>query len=113
MRRGFAAGVVLAVVLVSARAAADPPPPTHLTVPVVCHDDAQPPHELRIDPGSIILSEQAWTATDEGVKDLQEARTRLTAENESLRESARPRWWLAVSALAAGAAAGYAAGRLF
>jgi hypothetical protein len=113
MKRASCAVVAAVVLLFAARAAAEPPPPTHLTTPVVCRDDADPPNELQLAPDTIILTPEAWDNLDLKVKDLQESRTRLTAENESLRESARPSWWWAVSALAAGAAAGYAAGRLF
>lgn len=96
--------------LVATRAAAEPP--THVTVPVTCQDDADPPHELRLAPG-YYLSEDGWDSLDLKVKHLQDQETRLGAENESLRKSARPGWWWWVTGIAAGAAAGYAAGRLF
>lgn len=115
MKRAACAVVAVAVTLLAARAAAEPPPPTRITVPAVCRDGADPPHELSVAPGSVLLTEEAWDHLDIETKVLQDDRTRLKAENESLRKSASsgPGWLWVVSGIATAAAAGYAAGRIF
>lgn len=114
MKRGVCVVTAVIVTLLASRAAADPPPPTRVTVPALCHDSADPPNDLALSPGMVILTEDAWANLDAKVKQLQEDRTRLTAENESFRESASTSGWVWVaSAIAGAAAAGFAAGRLF
>jgi hypothetical protein len=110
MRRAVAAGVALAVLLLSSRAAAEPP--TRITVPVTCEDASEPPNRLNLAPG-YYLTEDTWGRLDGEVRRLQESEIRLRAENDSLRKSdAPPRWWWIAGGIAAGAAAGYFANRL-
>src|SRR5574342_482848 len=64
--------------------------------------------ELRLPPG-YFFNEMAYDSVDLEMKRLQNAETRLTAENNSLRESDGPGWgtvWLVAGALALGVAAG-------
>lgn len=73
---------------------------------------------FKVAPKSVILLPQSWDVLDYEVHRLQEAETRLTAENESFRraniQGAQPSWAsiviLAV-AVAAGAGVGYWASR--
>ncbi len=112
-RPKIAASVAALVVtlLLATRAAAEPPPaPTHFTVPVTCQDDATPPHTIRLDPG-YYLDADTWDYLDTRVRELQNAETRLTAENKSLRDSAGGAgWWWVAAGVTLGAAAGVYAG---
>lgn len=96
-----------------APAAADPPACAdpcylHITVPVTIHSDDG--DELRLPPG-FFRDEPSHERWESELERLQETETRLSAENESLRESARewrPSWHTLVGALALGIAGGFA-----
>jgi hypothetical protein len=105
------AAIVLAIVLLSARpAGAEPAPPIHVTVPTTISDAAG--HSLALPPG-FFLEEATWAALDVELRRLQEAETRLRAENQVFRDSdAPPRWWWVAVGVAVGAAGGFAATRL-
>ena len=75
--------IVAMVLAMSARAAADPI--YHLKTPSTLKTDGG--SELRLPPG-YFLDEQTWQERDLELKVAQEARTRLKAENASLRKSA-------------------------
>ena len=101
---------VAAVVLLAAReAAADPPPapdaPLHLrsSSSIVTEGGSH----LDVPPG-YYLTEPQWDALDFEIRALQDERTRLRAENTSLRESAGTGapWWAIGAAVVLGAAAG-------
>lgn len=100
--------VVLVLTLVAASAAAEP---LRLTVSTTVSDGAG--NERRLPPG-YFLEDGTWSALDAELRRLQEAETRLAAENQSLRKSAGapPRWWWVVVGVATGATAGFAVGRL-
>lgn len=108
MRR-LAAAVVLAIVLLTSTAAAEPP--LRLTVPTTVSDGAGNSRSL---PPGYFLTQDSWSALDLELRRLQEAETRLTAENESLRDAAGapPAWWWVAAGVAAAAGLGFAAGRL-
>lgn len=57
-------------------------------------------------PPSYIVEESVWDRLDAEMRRLQDAETRLGAENESLRKSAEHPWAWAASAFAAGIALG-------
>ncbi len=109
----FRYGAVAAcVVLLSARAAADPAPsdylrmrgPSVLTVPApsVCSNGCDLP------PGRW-MAEPRFVAGELELKRLQDAETRLTAENQSFRKSAAewsPGWKTITTTLIAGIAIG-------
>ncbi len=108
------AGRVLtaALVLAAARAAADPataeaPPPTHLASSSAVHTDGG--SDLRLPPG-YFLAEPTWLRLDAETRRLQDAETRLRAENTSLRASAatgwQPGWYTVVLAVSGGIALG-------
>lgn len=110
-RRGRWIGRTLAVVLTLAttRAAADPP--IHLQTSAEVKTDGG--SQLRLPPG-YFLDEPAWSALDTELRRLQDAETRLAAENTSLRASARtttptspPSWYVVVSTFATGVAVGW------
>lgn len=92
------------------RALADPS--THLKTPSSVKTDGGT--DLRLPPG-YFLDEPAWGKLDAETRRLQETETRLTAENRSLRKSAREvsfGWKTLSAALVLGFAAGaYAATR--
>jgi hypothetical protein len=110
VRTFIAIAVAAAITLASTSALAEPPPPIHLTVPTTVADGEG--HTLALPPG-FFLFEETWQALDLEVKRLQDQETRLTAENQVLRESSDPPgWWWVVGGLAAGIGAGFAIGRL-
>lgn len=109
MRRVTAIAVALVVTLFAAGAAAEPEPPTHLTVPTTVSDGEG--HELHLTPG-YFLTEETWARLDEETKRLQDQETRLTAENQVLRDAGggMPSWWWVAAGIAAGAAGGWFVG---
>lgn len=82
--------LVAAIVMASSRATAEPV--YHLKSPSTLKTEKG--SELKLPPG-YFLDEQAWQERDLELKAAQEARTRLKAENESLRKSANEYPWLA------------------
>lgn len=99
---GLAAALV--VTLLAAGAAADPAPepPIHLKSPSEVRTARG--SELRLPPG-YFLPEPTWAKLDNEIRRLQEAETRLKAENESLRavpSTSWGSWTLAAGALAGG-----------
>lgn len=105
-----AAAVVVTFLLTATASAqpapADPPRPVHFLSPVRVMSDGGA--DLRRPPGWYV-PDAVWDDIDFKVRVLQDDRTRLTAENESLRASAdRPGWgWLL--GFAVGTAAGIVA----
>lgn len=70
--------------------------------------------KLRLPP-SYILDEPSWSKLDTEHKQLEDDRTRLTAENKSLRESAahwKPAWYWIASATIGGIAIGWSVHKL-
>lgn len=66
-------------------------------------------HDYLIPEGAHVLAPDAWSKYDAELRELQEARTRLTAENQSFRKSAaewKPGWVTIVSVLAVGISGG-------
>ncbi len=101
--------VALAITLFATRAAAEPERPIHLTVRTKVSDESG--NELRLPPG-YFLTEETWARLDAETKRLQDQETRLTAENQVLREGGggMPSWWWVAAGIAAGAAGGYFVG---
>lgn len=87
------------------RLAAELDPPKHFQTP--SHVTTQGGSELDLPPG-YFLDEPAWDALDYQVRTLQDDRTRLSAENKSLRDSAGTGapWWAIAAGVVVGAAAG-------
>ncbi len=113
--RALVTVVVLCAVLgTAARAACDPAP-----TPIVAHTNTDG-HlvtdggtDLRIPP-SYIVDVPTWKRLDAEMRRLQDAETRLTAENASLARSAsgwQPGWKTLAGAIVAGAALGFYLGR--
>lgn len=76
----------------------------HLTSAATAHTAGG--SDLRLPPGWF-LDEAAWAVLDTETRRLQDAETRLTAENKSLRtatESWQPGWYTLVTAFAGGCA---------
>ncbi len=97
-RNRFALLVGLAAVL-AARDAAGEPTIYHLKSPSSLKTEKG--SELKLPPG-YFLDEEAWRQRDEEMKRLQEQETRLSAENLSLRKSARDDYpWLATGVVGA------------
>lgn len=63
--------------------------------------------ELRLEPG-VFLPEPDFQKLDDELRRLQVQETRLTAENQSLKESMTPSWYFYVGAFVAGAATAWA-----
>lgn len=109
MKRSLALVVALVVTLLAASATAGPlPPPIEVTEEVTLKADTG--EELRVPPGRY-LPEPTWHALDLEMRRLQDAETRLAAENQSLRSSLDegPGWgtWVTIGlALAAGIGVG-------
>ncbi len=104
--------LTVALVLAAARALGDPtpaeaPPPTHLASSSAVHTDGG--SDLRLPPG-YFLAEPTWMRLDTETRRLQDAETRLRAENASLRASAatgwQPGWYTVVLAVSGGIALG-------
>lgn len=122
---GRRCGLAVVIVLVlAARAAAEPcptqlegdgPPTPHLQTTssmTLTRDDGA---QRRLPPGRFV-DEPTWLKLDDKFRELEDTRTRLTAENASLRESVSgwsPGWRTLAIALVTGAAGGaYATWRL-
>jgi hypothetical protein len=111
-RRSVSIAAALAVFLPAPGAAADPYEPRpgevlHLRTPTTARTDGGT--DLRLPPG-YFLDEPAHDTLDVEMKRLQEAETRLRAENDSLRRSAKGisfGWYALGSAVAGGLALGY------
>lgn len=110
-RAGRAVGVL--IVLAAARAAADPATPVkvngvaHLASASAVHTDGGA--DLRLPPG-YFLDEPSWTKLNTETRRLQDAETRLNAENRSFRASAsswQPGWITLATALGGGIALGW------
>lgn len=104
MRRGprLAALAIGAIVLHAARVVAEP---LHLKTPA--HITTQGGSEIDVPPG-YVLTEPEWDALDFALTTAQDDRTRLEAENKSLRASAGTGapWWAIAAAVVVGAAGG-------
>lgn len=87
--------------------------PVQLLSPSVVETDGG--SHLRVPPGWF-LADEVWQRLDAETRRLQDAETRLTAENRSFRASSAtwgPSWWIIVAAVAGGASLGwYARGKL-
>lgn len=102
--------VVVTALLLTLLAARAESETLRLTVPTTVSDGAGNSRGL---PPGYFLPDESWNALDLELRRLQEAETRLSAENQSLRESATPpRWWWVAVGVAAGAAAGFLGARL-
>lgn len=118
MRIVLTALIVIALTTSSVRAdgpvtAPEPVSPTRLRSAATVETDGGT--RLRLSPGFVLVPPDKWEAMDLQVQGLENDRTRLTAENESLKTSlrqSRPPWLWIGTALAAGFAAGAAYGRL-
>lgn len=115
--RARAALLVAALSLTTARSAAEPAPSVphlHLMGPrTVCKPDTTPP-ECRLLPPGHFVDEPSWSLLDNELRRLQDAETRLTAENHSLRETTkgwRPGWKILGSTLITGIFIGWRASR--
>lgn len=119
IRRVVAALVILAAV---APAAADPAPACVPPAPNTAPDLSAPLHlpsdsVIQTDGGSILrvppgryLREDLWTRLDAETKRLQDAETRLTATNASLRATLggwQPGWWTVLAIATGGVGAGW------
>jgi hypothetical protein len=109
--------VTTAVLLVlGAHAAADPAPAPPAMPPITYYKIDTPAHltttggtDLQLPPG-YYLPEPAWDAMDAEMRRLQDAETRLTAENGSLKASAsgwQPGWKTLLTVVVLGAAGGW------
>ncbi len=88
--------VVAIILTLSARAVADPI--YHFKTPSTVHTDGGA--DLRLPPG-YFLDEEKWAQRDLELRQLQESRTRLSAENKSLRQSGSDYPWLATGVVGA------------
>ena len=105
--------LVAAVFLWLAPARADGDPAKHFHTPAHCDTDGGAHVDL---PPGFFYDEAARAALDAEFKRLQDAETRLTAENGSLRRSADPLpigWKTLVAGLSAGVVGGFVAGILY
>lgn len=106
MNRAAVAAAALCVVAVPRAAAADPVA-VHVHSP--SHLLSDQGADLRLPPGYFV-DEDAWGRIDAEMRRLQDAETRLTAENVSLRRSASawawPGWGPTALAIASGIAVG-------
>ena len=126
--RKIAATAAVLVVLLRAGAAAEPapapnpvedadtattaPPPVRVKSPSTLTTDKG--SVLRLPARTVILWPETWDVLDAEVRRLQDAETRLEAENRSLRGSAKvstPRVLAIGAAVLAGIAVGYGASR--
>jgi hypothetical protein len=110
VKNKFTCSVIVALVILLAGNAIAEPVLSVIKVPVPITLKADTGEEMRVDPGYYVV-EPIWNKLDEEMRRLQDAETRLAAENKSLRKSASegPGWGTAAwigGALAAGFAAG-------
>lgn len=99
--------IFLSIILAARVSVADPPTiPTRLNSRA--HVTTEGGTDLDLPPGWYVVPPDKWSALDLEMRRLQDAETRLTAENESLRGSTGGAGFLLVvcGALAAGFAAG-------
>jgi len=87
----------------------DVPEPTHLKSPTQCRTERG--SEVNFPPG-YFLPEPTWLRLDNEVRRLQEQETRLTAENNRLRELTRSGPGRTLFWVGTGLLAGFAAGAL-
>lgn len=118
MSRRIAIAIAVGVLLASASAAADPDPTSPPAVPILtdwlhfntpAHVVTDGGADLRI-PMGYFLDEPTWAKREVELKRLQDAETRLTAENTSFRASAsswQPGWVTAAIVFAGGLASGW------
>lgn len=111
-RRLVCAAVVAAITVTGHEVAAEPTPapdsPIHLRSPSTVTTDGG--STLRLPP-SYVLDEPSWDLMDTEFRRLQDAETRLGAENKSLRDSASqwaPGWRFVLIVAATGVIAGTA-----
>lgn len=114
--RRITATVALGLLLVTAEVAADPAPPTTLIQTEkdtrLCHvaeDGAPDPVGCRLLPPGRFLDETSYTALDLEMRRLQDAETRLGAENTSLRKTTtswQPGWKTVVTVFLVGVSGG-------
>lgn len=107
-RKAIAAAVLL---IITGRAAADPPVIIHLKSDADCVSTKGSHFQL---PPGYELDEPTWATKDAEMRRLQDAETRLSAENTSLKASASDSvsWKLVVTVASVAFAAGYAATKL-
>ena len=105
-----AAGLQIQPPHLSSPAVADPVPrvelPAELLEPATVVRDGEP--IARLDAGDWLVPGARWNWLDAELRRLQEAETRLEAENESMRDSLRSRqstWYWVAGAFATGLAA--------
>lgn len=113
--RGGKRAVIAAVLLASARAAAEPRvevPPlpilAHVTSNSSLWTDTNPDVEWRLPPGWF-ADEDTWARMDAEHRRLEDAEHRLSAENRVLRQHLdgwQPGWYVVGAAVLVGAAAG-------
>ena len=104
--RAIAIGVALQVSHPVPIAMADPPvagppaptvapvKPVHILTPAEVH--TQGGSDINLPPG-YFLTEPDWNVLDSQVKDLQDDKTRLTAQNNAFRNAPGPGWWILVA----------------
>lgn len=118
-RRKLQLAVAAGVILLARAATADPSPTPphgttgggstfdHIETPSTCRSDGGT--DFRLPPG-YFLDEPSWKRYDADVKQLQDDRTRLTAENASMKASLsswQPGWWTLLGVAASAAAGGW------
>ncbi len=95
------------ILLWTSTAVSDPlPVPVHIHSPSTVHTDGG--SDLRLPPG-YFLPESSWQQYDAETKRLQDAETRLNAENRSLKDSAsvwQPGWRSIAAAFVVGTVTG-------
>lgn len=101
------------ILMIARRAAADPAPmPTHIVTEelrLLCVPPAPPARCIEL-PAGHFVDTGTWSALDIEMKRAQDAETRLTAENVSLRASTsgwQPGWYVVTSAVLTGIAGGW------
>ena len=105
-RCGLAAALL--VTLLTGRAAAEPAPSNYLRMRDPSTLTLKSGRVLELPPGRFV-EEKTFASHDDEVKRLQDAETRLTAENKSLRDTAatwQPGWKTLAITLATGLAIG-------
>lgn len=108
--------ITIALLIMSARVAADPDHPCVPSAPCHLHMRAETilvkddGHQFRLPPGHF-LDDPAYLVLDDTLHGLQDAKTRLTAENQSLRGAVagwQPGWLTFATALVGGFVGGFA-----